>query len=319
MIRSIVVALDGSRFAERALPLAAAIAGRTGALIRLVRVHLPLPFSALPAGRFDTVERARRTGEAEYLKRVAGHPALSGHAVETAVLDGPVAFTLRAAGMAHADTLLLLTSHRRRPLRRALSGNVADALVGTPGVPILLAGIDREDRTGAFGRVLVLLDGSEAAERVLYPAVSVAGTVDVEYVLVHVERQPGSPPLRPPPAERATWSLERSTRLLELAGARVTTRTPTATDVVGGVADVWRPGDLLAMETEARKGLGRLLLGSTADRVVRTLAGAPVLLFSSQTMSKRRPWRSTARARGEPATGRRKGRRRYATPGKRGR
>lgn len=317
MIRSIVVALDGSRFAERALPLAAAVAGSAGALIRLARVHLPLPFSALP-GRFDAVERARRAGEGEYLERVARHPALRGHAVETAVLDGPVVFALRTTGMAQPDTLLLLTSHRRRPFRRALSGNVADALVGTPGVPVLLAGIDREDRTGAFGRVLVLLDRSEAAERVLYPAVSVEGTVDVEYVLVHVERQPDSARLRPLRAERATWSLKRSARLLELAGARVTPRTPTATDVVRGVADMWRPGDLLAMETEARKGLGRLLRGSTADRIVRTLPGAAVLVFSPQPTSKRRSWRSTARARGEPAAGRRTQRRRYATPGKRG-
>jgi nucleotide-binding universal stress UspA family protein len=43
MFRSIYVPLDGSPFAEQALPLAAEIARRSGALLQVALVHHPVP------------------------------------------------------------------------------------------------------------------------------------------------------------------------------------------------------------------------------------------------------------------------------------
>ena len=71
MYRTVLVPLDGSAFAEHALPLALSIAGRAGATLRLVRVHVPaatLYRSSELAAYLDLDTRVREE-ERAYLMR----------------------------------------------------------------------------------------------------------------------------------------------------------------------------------------------------------------------------------------------------------
>ncbi|HET7188169.1 MAG TPA: universal stress protein, partial [Gemmatimonadaceae bacterium] len=91
--RRIVVPLDGSMFAEAALPIAAAIARESHSTISLVEVHEPILGEADVSFATSTGwDDELRGGENEYLTRTASRLATEGGiAVETALLDDPVA------------------------------------------------------------------------------------------------------------------------------------------------------------------------------------------------------------------------------------
>jgi nucleotide-binding universal stress UspA family protein len=84
-IRSIVVPLDGSAFAEQALPWALAIAGKARAKLRLVLVHQspsPPPLDETTARLYTRWEMATKISRRDYLRRQAArikaeHPPTS--------------------------------------------------------------------------------------------------------------------------------------------------------------------------------------------------------------------------------------------------
>lgn len=136
--------------------------------------------------------------------------------------------------------------------------------------------------SAAFHRILVPTDFSVPAERAWALAQRLARAADAELVLVHVVSGRASPLGRAGPAPEAVrkWAIEE---LEDCAGkaraqglrVRVTLRTGAAYREIVALA---REGeaDLIVLATLGRGGIGRALLGSVADRVVR-LAPCPVL------------------------------------------
>jgi hypothetical protein len=102
MSHTLVVPLDGSAFAEQALPLALAISRRSNATLDLVRAHVLYALEDHAGGwaPFDPAEDAEfRRQEQGYLdgvaRRVRGeHPVR----VTCAVADGPAADAILGAG-----------------------------------------------------------------------------------------------------------------------------------------------------------------------------------------------------------------------------
>ena len=302
--RSVLVPLDGSPFAERALPLAVALARRSGGSMRLALVHqVPPPPATGEAVRVYTrIERAVRQAELEYLRRLATEASRDvGRPVRSVILDGAVAAGLQEYAHDSGADLVVMTTHGRGPVQRAWLGSVADRLVRTLDIPVLLvpapgpadgSGGGPVAREPSLGRVLVPLDGSPRAEAVLETASAVARLFDAELHLVQVV-----PPvaLAVGPMMAASGELD-----MELTGIRKATaqdylddvadrlRTQgvraTATAVLGGAVaatllDLARPGetDLMAIATHGRGGVPRLVLGSVADKLVRA-AETPVLV-----------------------------------------
>ncbi|MBL0172072.1 MAG: universal stress protein [Gemmatimonadaceae bacterium] len=142
-MQRILVPLDGSPFAERALPTALDLAARHGARIELIGVHQP----ALPVRggqgavvfdqRFDAELRA---GVRQYLhdtvvKLRAAHPSLD---FGSQRLDGtPAPAIAEYARSEHAD-LVVLASHGRGGPARWMMGSVADQLVRSLTIPVLV-------------------------------------------------------------------------------------------------------------------------------------------------------------------------------------
>src|SRR5262245_7984706 len=126
MLRTILVPLDGSTFAEHALPLAANLAEWAQGTLRLVRVHGPSANYVLTGLDDEQVRRA----ETAYLDEKAGQLREAfGLAVNTALLDGlPAAALLDDAVRAKAD-LVALTTHGRGPISRFWLGSVTDELL----------------------------------------------------------------------------------------------------------------------------------------------------------------------------------------------
>jgi nucleotide-binding universal stress UspA family protein len=74
----ILVLLDGTPFGEHALPMALAIARRTGATLALAHTHQLVITAALPGGApaFDlTFDALIREQEENYLSEIAGRVA----------------------------------------------------------------------------------------------------------------------------------------------------------------------------------------------------------------------------------------------------
>jgi nucleotide-binding universal stress UspA family protein len=267
MERSIVVALDGSAFAERALPFATAVAERSGARLVLVRA----------APDDDLVEAH------DYLRGLAAPSrGIGGHgerpAVDTVAHPGvPAAVLLDEAHRRGAD-LLVLATHGRSGLGRWRYGSVADAVLRHADVPLLLvpATGDRTWPGDRAPRLLVTLDGSDFARQALPAAQALAQLTGAEVVLLRVVEPPDSSPFTPaveeqllgaaPEVTAAEAYLEEVAAGLRAGGGEVTTCAvagPAAPTIAAVARD--RDVDLIVMATHGRGGLARAVLGSVAS------------------------------------------------------
>ncbi|MEO7987511.1 MAG: universal stress protein [Gemmatimonadales bacterium] len=316
MARSILVPLDGSPLAEQALPLAEAIAKASRARIRLAIVHqLPLP----PANRdsanlFLTIELATKKSESAYLRRIAkeirGRPRSE---VRTAFLEGPVGPALDRYVQEMGVDMIVMSTHGRGALDRLWLGSVADYLVRTANVPILLVrpgGKTKRRPLAATPRqILVPLDGSPLAEAALEPAVDLAKSLGVELFLVQVVTPvaPATDPLFPTGfdqqfsdlwREQAKDYLHDISERLRDEGVRATSATATGYSVHQALLDLAPEGSgvLIALATHGRGGLRRLMIGSVADKVIRGAHG-PVLVVRPAKLPARPTPRPRKRAR----------------------
>jgi nucleotide-binding universal stress UspA family protein len=134
MFQQVVVPLDGSAESAIALPLARAVTRSTAGTLRLVRV-IPPQVEGRPA--------TEATEAATYLSGIAEELTAGGSTVETAVRQGdvPSAALLREIQACGAD-LVVMATHGRGGLRRAVMGSVAEHVVAESPVPVLLARLE---------------------------------------------------------------------------------------------------------------------------------------------------------------------------------
>lgn len=207
MMKRILVPLDGSPLAERALAVAANLARSTdGALILVQALTLPVEYDALllPQVTPLDIESKERVAQA-YLTRQVDLPMLSGLPVATRVrTEAPALAILNVAAECRAD-MIVMTSHGRTGFGRWVFGSVAEHVARQAEVPVLMLRerqlpcwtdgpelVEMPPPPGQGGpvpvlRVLVPLDGSPLAETVLDPAASC-----VRALLEGVRRATGS-------------------------------------------------------------------------------------------------------------------------------
>src|SRR5947209_4970021 len=141
MYRTLLVPLDGSSFAEHALPAALAIARRAGARLNLVSVITPLAEAYVEGLYFSTADlEAHLEGrQRTYLEAVASRLRERVDVpIGTTVLHGDVAATVGQAIVADKVDLVVLATHGRGPLGRFWLGSVADELIRHATSPLLL-------------------------------------------------------------------------------------------------------------------------------------------------------------------------------------
>jgi nucleotide-binding universal stress UspA family protein len=304
MISSLLVPLDGSSFGEQALPIALSLARRAGARLELVHVHEPLEFPDLnlPALAADN----RRAGEQardyldDVLQRVS---AVSPVKARQTLLEGSVADRLCDFVTAQRIDLIVMASHGRGLLSRFWFGSVATSLVERMPAPVLVV---PPGETGpsleadpAPRRFLIPLDGSPFAEQVIPLAVALGSLTSADYQLLRVvppvltggfETLPRSPAgIGSSTSELLEFQAKDYLRgVVGRVPGMYTARThvavdwPTAKSILA-YADS-HAIDLIAMETHGHGSLGRIFLGSVADKVVRG-STVPVLLHRQHTES----------------------------------
>jgi nucleotide-binding universal stress UspA family protein len=187
MMKRILVPLDGSLLAERALAVAAKLARSTdGTLILVQALTLPVEYGSpfMPEVIPLTIQAEDLQAQA-YLTRQVGRPILSGIPIETAVLGQPPAVSILNATTAFRSDMIVMTSHGRTGMGRWVFGSVAEHVVREATVPVLVLREHRPsfwiegaelveaptipDPVDTFPplRVLVPLDGTPLAEGVV--------------------------------------------------------------------------------------------------------------------------------------------------------
>ena len=146
----VMVPLDGSKYSEKALPVAERLALKWNAPVWLVRVAEPMPLGAVAVAG-SGVDQEKEVEQIEaYLASVAA--ALGGD-TRTACLTGGIVSQLVNFARGHEIGHVVLASHGRTALSRVILGSVADDLIhqlrcGIVVIPALAAGrLEEHDAT----------------------------------------------------------------------------------------------------------------------------------------------------------------------------
>jgi nucleotide-binding universal stress UspA family protein len=285
MYRNILVPLDGSPLAERALTAASGLATVLHGRVILIWV-VPDGHTTTEAGKLP---EAVTTSEIEaYLamaaKRFAPAP------VETVVAGGDPAQTILAQISERDVDLVVMATHGRSGIGRWIYGSVADEVMRQSSVPVLLVSATSPERAwpkGRAPRILVTLDYSQLSEAVLEAAADLAKTIHGELLLFSVTPlmvvADGYGQVYLPYdvdqdlIDRRHY-LEETAAKLRQRGLSVTTRAEFGTPNTL-IVDVAREEDvdLIAIATHGSGGVTRVLMGSVATGVVQR-ATAPVLI-----------------------------------------
>jgi len=269
--------------AERALAVAAALAVRLGSGVHLVHVHRERVADELPT--YGLTGEAARAAAEEYVRRTADRlRADRGGTISGVVLDGSAAGAIVSHAQSMGADLIVMSSHGRTGASRFWLGSVADTVIRSATVPVLMVRGESRGLNGLFEQVLVPLDGSEQAEAALPHAIALAKLCDGHVHLLQVEERAEDLRvsvwgLASHDADDLPARLASADRYLHHVVARFERDWPPATVSVearGGhrigeaiaQAAMDQGADLIAMTTHGR-GASRLLIGSVADKVIR--------------------------------------------------
>lgn len=297
MFRRILVPLDGSSFAEAAIPAAASVAADGGAEVRLVCVQAATPIDPESSWPFEPDGLA--WAEAYLAEAAARIRATWSGALTTSVRSGEVTEEILAAADEWDADLIAVATHGRGGVSRAWLASVADSCIRRAQCPVL-ALRPAESNPGATsgrlgsgrGRIVVPLDGSPLAEAALPYGAPLAQRLGVPLLLLSAVPDPEIAAVyrrlesTDPSVAAEQYLAEQLARLREegvRAEAYVVTDVATAHAILTEAG-----GDLVVMSTHGRGGLDRAIFGSVTDQVVRGTAGAVLVVRPAGSGRKQR-------------------------------
>jgi nucleotide-binding universal stress UspA family protein len=293
VFRSIIVPVDGSKLAEAAIPYALAIAAKARSKLRFVLVHEERyqPLQIDPANVY--IKQLTRQYEGQL-----------GSSLSSIIITGRAAPQLvQHAGEIGAD-LVVMSTHGWGGLRRAWLGSVADELIRSTDIPVMVVRPRADESLPVFDpkEILVPLDGSNLAEAALGPAADLARLWDAELALVqavyplNLAADPAFPLTGGYDSELTEMQRETAAGYVRTLSEALRARGIRASGVaLSGQAPVPQclielaaPGrvSLVAIATHGRGGFRRLVLGSVSDKLVRA-AEVPVLVIPAKSRHNR--------------------------------
>ena len=301
--RNILVPLDGSELAEKALEPANQIAmamaqyGNEPRPVRLtlLRVLSPMALLAADPYLYDEMMRMSSDEAQAYLNQVASTMTANGVVIETKIVNGSSAEAIVQYAEGAGVDLIVMSSHGRTGSRRWVYGSVAEKVMHH--APCATAIIRAHVEVSMFEnrKILVPLDGSELAERALRPALALARAVNSNVYLLRVVAagEPMAESMRPTGEQveaaltatdleekgvaeaylQSVFSRFENTRLF----FDVQTTSGDVADTIVTYADD-NHVDLIVISSHGRSGLGRWLHGSVAEKVLRGATCATLIV-----------------------------------------
>lgn len=310
MPRTILLPLDGSATSALAIPFAEGIARAAGARLVLIRSVRQATIGELGSDPFK--EPIAAEAEAE-LSVVAERLRAGGLEVETRVSDADAGEAIvQGAARAEAD-LIVMSTHGRSGLRRAMYGSVADQVLRTTTAPVLLVPPTAQYRMNPPCKIVVALDGSQLAEAAIAPAFDLAEALHGHITLVRATEPPTYWLKEGKAADRvadAGSEADLARQYLETVADQWKSKTVdvsgyvtdgAADEVIAAAARNSRTG-AVAMATHGRTGVARMVIGSVTERV---LHGVSVPLLLVHPVHEAQPGHRATRAGGSrnPASG----------------
>ncbi len=291
--------MDGSRLSESILPYARSLAKALQVPVELLYSLDPETISYLSTperGRAIVEARSKQSG-LDYLEPVAGSFPES-LAVDCSVIVGKPAQVIVEKTAARAGTLIAMATHGHSGLQRWVLGSVADKVLHLSTNHLFLVRPSRKaESTGVapLKKIIVPLDGSVVSEQALPYAALLATKMKLELVLLRVfglplpayfvgeEHSSEWMKVAEPLKREAGVYLEDKVRQLQGDGSQKVSSVLLEGDAGKMIIEFarQRPDHLVAMCTHGRSGLGRWVLGSVTERVVR-YSENPVLVIRAE-------------------------------------
>ena len=309
LCNSIIVPLDGSKLSAQALPAARLMANATRAPVTLLRSFAPIPGWHTDAehGRFSAAmaagEHDRILADLTRVKRRMKHWGVE-PPIFVEANEGPAHEVIVNLANRDPDAMIVMSTHGRGGLTRMLTGSVTSRVVREVSNPTLIVRCNKNDCPVVPPRIdniLVPLDGTSFAENALSYAGELAAAFGAGITLFRAT--PNSEQIRvngdwshahvgptfryADPVELAKQLADASQEYLWRKADALKARFPVFDVTVrhslqsptNGILNLVAELDngLVVMATHGRRGVGRALFGSVADRVVRHSA-FPTLL-----------------------------------------
>jgi nucleotide-binding universal stress UspA family protein len=297
MFERFLVPLDTSEMSEQALRYVELFATKLSQPVHLLTVTDDgelIKFAPHNVTITAMVEE-RRAMVAKYMLGVRNRLETAGLTVTSEMAVGHASDTILKTAERRSVGMIAMATHGRVGPERWFVGSVADRVVRSATTPVLLVRPRHElaESSASVERIILPLDGSLLAEAALPHATFLAKTFNWPIVLVRTLDMTWlamggdtsmidssvTPELEETLRTDATTYLEQTAARLQGDGLTVqqvfSFHLP-AEEIIRNAHD--KPAALIVMSTHGRSGLGRTLLGSVADRVVRS-AEAPVLLI----------------------------------------
>jgi nucleotide-binding universal stress UspA family protein len=137
-LNSMLVPVESSPGSATALAVVRELAGATKARAILLQVVPPLPRWGSGVEISPGWEEEARTGAQQFVERLAGRLREQGVAADGLAVIGQVPETIGRVAREERADLIVMSTHALTGPRRALLGSVADAVVRTASLPVLL-------------------------------------------------------------------------------------------------------------------------------------------------------------------------------------
>jgi len=280
MFDRILFPTDGGDGADAAFDHVLDLAADHDATVHVLNVADTTHDSVTRVGR-DVVDVLEQEGEG-VVEAAADRAADRGVETVTAVLQGGVAETIVAYAADHEADLIAMPTRGRTGLDRLLLGSTTEHVVRRSTVPVLSLRPDGEPARYPYRNVLVPTDGSDRADEALDRAVALASRSGatlhlfsvVDIGSVGAEAYSGTDAL----VSAAEEAVAEAADVAEAAGVETVERAEVGSSAARGIQSYLADHDLdlVVMGTRGRTGVERYLLGSVAERTVRT-SPVPVL------------------------------------------
>ncbi len=284
--KKVIVPLDGSELAEQILPYARRLAEACELPVELLRVNDPESMTPYSPALADD----------EYLRRTTQKYFSSTAPIATSIKLGKPAEVIVDEAQSDRHNLIAMATHGISGIRRWLLGSVASKVVQSAKNPLLIVRSAERTAAGApaeLNTVFVPLDGSGLAEKVLPYVMALAKPLKLEVQLVRVFTVPSAayivgnsmmtqgpaPYIESARGEAQTY-LDGKVEELQADGLEKVMATAIQGDAATEIIDLAcrTEKNLIAMTTHGRSGVGRWMLGSTAERIIQH-SRDPVLLI----------------------------------------